>query len=75
MNLDLFMSVGSVDLDLAARTGYLEPFRVHDKLLNSLSASQEFCRTIPFEIPAHVLRVMARSNGKNFDYYQLWTRR
>lgn len=75
VNLDPFhVQAGWVELDLN-RLGLnpREPFQLHDQLADKRylwQGSRNYVELSPFEIPAHVMRVMRRvRTEKDFDYY------
>lgn len=75
VNLDPFhVQAGWVALDLAKLgLNTREPFQVHDQLADKRylwQGSRNYVELSPFEIPAHVMRVMRRvRTEKDFDYY------
>jgi starch synthase (maltosyl-transferring) len=75
VNLDPFhIQSGWIELDLE-KLGLdaHEPFQVHDQLTDKRylwQGPRNYVELSPFEIPAHVLRVMRRvRTEKDFDYY------
>jgi starch synthase (maltosyl-transferring) len=75
VNLDpVHLQAGWVDLDLE-KLGLNphEPFQIYDQLVDQRylwQGSRNYVELSPFEIPAHVLRVMRRiRTEKDFDYY------
>jgi starch synthase (maltosyl-transferring) len=75
VNLDPFhVQAGWVDLDLKSlELNSREPFQVHDQLADNhylWQGPRNYVELSPFEIPAHVMRVMRRvRTEKDFDYY------
>jgi starch synthase (maltosyl-transferring) len=75
VNLDPFhVQAGWVDLDLGKLgLNAREPFQVHDQLMDQRylwQGPRNYIELSPFEIPAHLFRVMRRvRTEKDFDYY------
>ena len=75
VNLDpVHIQAGWVDLDLGKLgLNAREPFQVHDQLADNRylwQGSRNYVELSPFEIPAHVMRVLRRvRTEKDFDYY------
>lgn len=75
VNLDPFhVQAGWIDLDLEKLgLNSHEPFQIHDQLVDQRylwQGPRNYVELSPFEIPAHVLRVMRRiRTEKDFDYY------
>jgi starch synthase (maltosyl-transferring) len=75
VNLDpVHVQAGWVDLDLSKLgLNAREPFQVHDQLVDKRylwQGPRNYIELSPFEVPAHVMRVMRRvRTEKDFDYY------
>ncbi len=75
VNLDpVHVQAGWIDLDLGKLgLNSHEPFQVHDQLVDKRylwQGPRNYVELSPFEIPAHVMRVMRRvRTEKDFDYY------